>query len=152
MNDNKAYDISAELDPVDRLDDVSKRLEERRKQAKQSEAAKSIPKKPAQPRATDAEDLPGGEEAEAVARKRKQEAARKRKEAEEQARLLREDELRESRWVTPSYKAREKRIELLDRIYFRMRADGAFTGRKQEFYDEALALLEEKYGEYARAG
>ncbi|MAT69228.1 MAG: hypothetical protein CMJ58_06845 [Planctomycetaceae bacterium] len=151
MNDNRAYDISAELDPVDRLDDVSTKLEERRKQARRIGESKTTPKSSTDAKPQDGASHATDEDAEAAARRKKQEAARKRKEAEEQQRLRRAEELRESRWVTPSYKAREKRLELLDRIYYRMRGDGVFSGCKQEFYDEALAMLEEKYGEYAKA-
>lgn len=142
MADNAAYDITAELDPVEKLDDVQKKLEARRKEkqksARQSQSATN---------GEAVEELEAKKEAE---RKKRADKAKREKEQLEQARRAREEELAASAWVTSSHKVRQKRVELLDKLYLRMKADEAFVGSKQEFYDEGLAMLEEKYAVHAK--
>lgn len=129
MADNTAYDISEEFDPVGQLDNVQEKLEARRKK-----------KEEAQKKATTSK--PDNQDAEVA-----KEAERKKRERErkEKARQAREEELAGSPWVTCSHKVKAKRVELLDRLYFRLKADAAFAGTKQDFYDEGLAMLESKY-------
>ncbi|MCA9240527.1 MAG: hypothetical protein KDA37_10020 [Planctomycetales bacterium] len=144
MSSKNAYDISSEIDPVDKMDEIQARLEQRRREKANSHlstageaAAKSEAHAADESRPED-RGQPGG-------RKRAADTARKKRDEETQRREARERELRESRWITAGHKVREKRVEHLERVYYRLKAEGEFVGTKQEFYDEGFALLEQKY-------
>ncbi|QDV74520.1 hypothetical protein [Botrimarina mediterranea] len=142
MVDNSAYDITAEIDPVEKLDDIQAKIKQRRREREQKAAASSA----AVTSLSDPQEDDQTEAArEAATKKRAADSAKKKREEEERLLQERAQELRESRWITAGHKVREKRVERLDRIFYRLKADGQFSGAKQEFYDEGLALLEEKY-------
>lgn len=139
MSDNAAYDISEELASVEKLDEVQAKLDERRKKkVAESNIQQTSPSKPViTPEEKEAER-------EAQRKKRELEKAKLKKEQEELARKARQEELASSPWITCRHKVNAKRVELLDRMFHSMKADGQFAGTKQEFYDEGLALLEKK--------
>ncbi|TWT37170.1 hypothetical protein KOR34_21170 [Posidoniimonas corsicana] len=145
MSNSSAYNIMGEIDPVEKLDDIQSRLEQRRLDRNAKANAK--------PASTQASGVDGDSnkptdsepDKEAAAKKRAADAARKRREEELQRQEQRQQALAESRWVTAGHKVREKRVEHLERIFYRLKSQGEFTGNKQEFFDEGLAMLEEKY-------
>lgn len=145
MSNSTAYDITGEIDPVEKLDDIQSRLEKRRQERSKSAEAKSAAPTPS---AGEGESKPpSSPEAnkEVTAKKRAADAAKKRREEELERQAQRQKELTESRWITAGHKVREKRVEHLERVYYRLKAEGEFAGNKQEFFDEGLAMLEEKY-------
>lgn len=145
MDDNTAYDITSEIDPVETLDAVEAKLARRRQEREQT----LDPKPSSGHTTTDAVPSESQEDREAQkkseARKRAAEAARKKREASEREREERRQELADSRWITAGHKVREKRVEHLDRVFYRLKSEGNYSGTKQEFFDEGLAMLEEKY-------
>lgn len=144
MSDSTAYDISEELASVQKLDDVQAKLEERRKKKSAEKTGKTAaPPKPV----SSAKEMEA--EKEAQRKKREQEKAKLKREQEELAKKAREEELASSTWITCRHKVNAKRVELLDKLFHRMKADDTFSGTKQEFYDEGLALLEQKCQGYA---
>jgi len=144
MNKNLTYDISTEIDPVERVDQVQAKLEQRRRERQRQASADSIDSYHSSSRSTSRT----GDEA--AAKNRADAAAKKKRQDEERRREERALELRESRWITAGHKVREKRVEFLERVFFRLKADGEFRGTKQEFFDEGLAMLENKYSSTAK--
>ena len=139
MSNDAAYDISDDLDAVSKVDEVTNALEERRKKKKEEERRKQ-----AMSSSSEETDRKRREK-EAAAEKRKRQAARRKEDEEKRAREERERVTQRERWITPSVKVRESRTKALERIFFLLKAAGRFTGTKQEFYDEGLAYLEQKY-------
>ncbi len=140
MSDNAAYDISEELASVEKLDEVQAKLDERRKKK-----ASGSDKQQASPSKSVISSDEKEAEREAQRKKRELEKTKLKKEQEELARKAREEELASSPWITCRHKVNAKRVELLDKLFYRMKADDQFSGTKQEFYDEGLALLEQKH-------
>ena len=95
-------------------------------------------------------------EAQALALEREKEKKRKDAERSKQEKLKEEaaaharaEEINNSPWIACRPKVRKARVDLLDKIYnFRKVQD--YGGTKQDFYDEGLALLEEKYRDVAK--
>lgn len=143
MNDNTAYDITGEIDPVEKIDDVQAKLEQRRQQREQR-LNHEPPSGKVDTAPSEASEDPEARKR-SDAKKRAAEAARKKREAVERKREERRQELADSRWVTAGHKVREKRVEHLDRVFYRLKSEGNYSGTKQEFFDEGLAMLEEKY-------
>lgn len=85
------------------------------------------------------------------AAKREQERQRLAKEKEKQLQEQRTQELAENNWQTCPFKVHAKRIELLDKVYYRARGSkDPFMGNKQQFYDQGYALLESMYADLVK--
>lgn len=176
MNNTARNDISDELDDWE-IEDTIDALSERRER-KQDQAASlvtgTIDKKgqedntreEAQQSKNEGEtksklpdEAEGNEREEAEKKKRKEEAdkkkreqqeAKKKREVEERTRKERERQAQLDRWITPSFKVKESRATSTEQIFYTMKGSGVFSGTKQQFYDEGLEYLAEKYKEYAK--
>ena len=102
--------------------------------------AKPVPKSPEEPTA---------DEREKEKKKKEAEKVRQAKLKEQAAAEARAEEIENSPWIACRPKVRKARVDMLDKIY-NLRKVQNYEGTKQDFYDEGLALLEEKYSDVAK--
>lgn len=92
---------------------------------------------------------PTAEEVENQRKKKEAERLRQAKLKEQAAVEARAQEIENSPWIACRPKVRKARVDMLDKIY-NLRKVGDYEGTKQDFYDEGLELLEEKYADIAK--
>lgn len=148
MNSSPALDISSELEDLAKADAIAEKLAARKMEREKEVQAKIAPvQEQREPTEVEKEQIRLKREAKAEAARKREEARQKcEQEEEDKQKLLQKQS--EPNWVTPGFKVDSAKLELIDRIFYKMKLDGVGYKHKQLLVDEAIDWLIEKHKQY----